>query len=217
MTRRTRLAAALLAATPVALAASILAEAPLSLDVVPVVMLAGFAVTYGALAAGVWRALAPARWIGLGLALSMTILGIAYSEWIVVALHAPLPLLLARPDDAHPRTALTWLSVGFALVPVILLGAAGLEALSHAASLGAMRVLSAVLALAGAVALARQRTWGLFAVVIAGLALLAPFAGMSSSRGCGGGFGTVDAMVALVLLTAALPFAGPAFRFLRAR
>src|SRR5690606_32192419 len=118
----------------------------------------GMSLAYGALTYGVLRERVWSRWLGLGVALSMTLLFALEGEWLLVALHAPLPLLLARPDDAHPRTAVTLLLSGAALVPVLALSS---SALLGARPLAWLLVVAGALTIVATIGLARERTWGL--------------------------------------------------------
>ncbi len=214
-TLRTRVAAALLAGTALLLLGD--AVAPLSPGLAKPLVLA---LAYGVLAYGALRARAWARWLGLGVALSVTLLAALDGDWILAALHAPLPLLLARPDDTHPRTAVTLLLGGAALVPVLALSTSA--ALGFAPA-GWLLVAAGLLTVAALVGLARERTWGLAVAGLAGLALLAhPFVATAASAGACScaraawpAYHTLETALGLLLVAAALPFAGPVVRFFR--
>lgn len=226
MKLRTSLAAVLLGLTVVGLAfeATRYVLAARALHALPSLAIGG---AYLAIAIGVLRGSAWARWLGFGVALSGTLLaliggGIPLPGWLVLALHAPLPLLLARPDDAHPRTAVSLLLVGAALVPVLGLAASALHALAYGADLSRWAlVLGGALGVAGTLALARERTWGLLTVGLAGACLFGAYLAMPAhSCGCASSSAAsasrdLVAIGSIVLLAAALPFAGPVARFLR--
>jgi hypothetical protein len=149
-------------------------------------------------------------WVFAGLLLAVPRVGIADAvteQWLLVALHAPLPLCLARPDETHPRTSLSLLLTGAALVPTLIIGLETLVALKTRW----LAVAACTLAAAGAAGLARERSWGLLAVGAAGTALMVN--GAMGARFLGGG--EFASLTGLVLLVAALPFATPIARFLK--
>jgi len=212
---RNRLAALLLAlggATFLGLALAHLDR--LSLDAVGVLL--GLGGLHAALAGGVLRDRASARWLGVGLSF-FWLLGAAVAvtvhpplRWGFIALHLPLPVLLLRPDELHPRTSLSLLLTGAGLVPAVFLGWAAAGA-PEAWSLWSLPVAS-LCAVLGAVGLARGRTWGLLLVLGAGAALTASALACEALDGRGA---ELVGSVGLLLGAAGAPFARPIVRFLR--
>lgn len=173
--------------------------------------LVGLGTLQGLLGVSVASGRPTARWLAMGVSFFWVLTALLLAAdapvaWLLVALHAPLPLLLARPDELHARTSLSLLLAGAALPMVLVLGLPEL-AMSYGpawARIGAMAV-----AIVGVVGLARQRTWGVLLIALAGLAFLGTeFAGAYRATDEGN-------ITALVLLGAALPFGGPVLRFLR--
>jgi len=180
------------------------------------VPLVGLAILHAIVALGVLGDRPWARFMGIGLGFYWVLGASLLTEsgpdplaWSLAALHAPLPLLLARPDGVHARTSVSLLLVGFALPLVASLGLIELAWFSTSWT----RVAGMLVVVVGAVGLARERTWGLLLVGVGGLFFL--------------GGGLVDpialeerrfddaSMAALPLVAAVLPFAKPIARFLR--
>ncbi|MGE0791820.1 MAG: hypothetical protein AB7S26_39465 [Sandaracinaceae bacterium] len=165
-----------------------------------------------------------ARWLGMGLGLFWSAAALMPEvspidvaaphptldgevvRWALVLLHAPLPLLLARPDAAHARTSVSLLVMGVALIPALGLTASGILGLEPRwvpLAFGAVVVL-------GTIGLARDRTWGLLVIGAAGLALF--FSGgdvLGASSGPAGLASDEAPLLGLLLVVAALPFARP--------
>ncbi len=212
---RDHLAAAILALGAIALLALAWWYAePSTLDLVAALHAVGAIVVaslHGALAVGVLRGAAAPRWIAMGLAFFWALFGLVAAPSSahdavragIVLLHAPLPLLLARPDPTHPRTSLSLMLAGGAVVPALLLGAA-------TAHLTATLAIAGGLAVIGVCGLARERTWGLLLVGGAGLAFLAPTPAVSAS--CAAPHAS---LIGLMLVAVAAPFAAPIARWLR--
>ena len=175
--------------------------------------LLGLAGLHAALAFGVLRDRPWARWMGIGVGFAWVLSTalIACSNpaiWMFGALHAPLPLLLARPDGVHSRTAMSLLLTGMALPLALTLGLGELALMSVSWTV----LLGTGLAVVGAAGLARQRTWGLLMLGVAGLTylcsgLVEPMAMHRPTFG-------VTGLVALPLLAALVPFARPIAGFL---
>jgi hypothetical protein len=183
---------------------------------------------HGALAVGTARDRGWARWLGMGVAGFWTLLACAVGLSIdlfaatdvaflgaVIGVHGALVVLLSRPDDTHPRVATSLLLAGLALIPLLVLGVSEVVGGLMGGRTSWWELSAAGLALAGTLGLARSRTWGLLAVGAGGLALGAT-ALCPSSLGHACGCGSPMAMVGFLVLAAALPFAGPVVRFLRA-
>lgn len=186
---------------------------------------------HGAIAIGAARERAWARWLGMGLAGFWTLLACTIGLSIdlfavtdvallgtVIAVHGSLVLLLSHPDDTHPRVATSLLLVGLTLVPLLVLGASTLIGGLAGGRASWWELSATAVALLGTVGLARSRTWGLLAVglgglVLGGLALGAAALGAAHGCACGSPLGVLG----ILLLAAAVPFAGPIARFLRAR
>lgn len=183
------------------------------------------AAVHGVLAWAVARRGPWARWVAMGVAFygtlgaialapSLGAPGCAAGRWLMVGLHAPLPLLLARPDPLHARTSLSLLLAGAALVPTLTLG---LQTLAFGV-LFVLPAAAALLATAGTYGVARGRTWGLLGLGAAGLTLLGPAIGAGAS-GCAfaATLGATTALASVLLLAAVAPFVGPMTRFLTGR
>jgi len=174
----------------------------------------GLMALHATLALGVWTGRAWARWMGIGvgfawvLCTSLIACAAPPAVLLFAALHAPLPLLLARQDDIHGRTSLSLLLTGMAL-PLALslgLGELGLPAVSWALIAGSALVVF------GAVGMARGRTWGLLLLGAAGLTYLSattidPI--MLERQAF-----QISGLVALPLLAALVPFLKPMTAFL---
>jgi hypothetical protein len=206
---RTRIATAALGLAGLALLAGAVRAL---LDGAPFSALAplALALLYGALAWGVRRERPWARWLGMGVGLFGVLAAVLLAPplgWappvvergLALALHAALPLCLARPDAVHPRTSLSLLLAGAALVPALAVGVDAVGGLACAHT-GWAPLAAAALATVGTVGLARERTWGLLVVGLGGAALL---------------LDDRSSLVGLLLVVAALPFLGPVVRFLR--
>lgn len=176
---------------------------------------------HGTLGVGVARQRVWARWFAMGLAFfwalsALIVTGPAsgfaepgLERWALLLLHAPLPLCLARPDDAHPRTSVSLLLTGAALAPALILVAQAIGALDPSWIV----IGGGALATAGACGLARGRTWGLLTVGLAGVAL--SLAGPLEPRALGAP--EMPGLVGLLLIAAGLPFANPVAAWLRGR
>lgn len=171
--------------------------------------LVGLAVLHGALAVGVWREAPWARWMGIGvgftwvLSTAMMICTAGPMLWLLFVLHAPMPLLLARPDRLPARTSISLLLAGMALPLALSLG------LSEAAhlSISWANVLATGCVAVGAIGLARERTWGL--LLVGGAGLIFFVGGLVDPVVAQRRWFEVSALVALPLLAAMVPFAEP--------
>ena len=180
------------------------------------VPLLGLAALHAVLAIGVFADKPWARWMGIGVGfywvLGTTMLtetGPDVMAWLLAALHAPLPLLLAKADDVHPRTSVSLLLAGFALPVALSLGLIELAWFSTSWA----RVAAAVVVVIGAFGLARERTWGLLLLGAGGLLFLG--GGLVDPVALNDRHFDTASFAALPLLAAVLPFAKPMARFLR--
>lgn len=177
-------------------------------------LLLGLAGLHGSLSFGVWRRRPWARWLSMGVAFFWVIGGLVLQSgvgslgWAVVLLHAPLPLCLARPDGLHGRTSASLLLAG-AASPIVLTLAVVFASLGY---LFWPLAVCCAMALGGIVGVARGRTWGVLALILAGGAL----AGTAALLPWGDhGAAELLGLPGLLLLGAGLPFAGPMVRFMR--
>ncbi|MCA9607934.1 MAG: hypothetical protein KC619_20130 [Myxococcales bacterium] len=156
-----------------------------------------------------------ARWMGIGVGfawvLATALVGCAASPlvWLFAALHAPLPLLLAREDDVHGRTSVSLLLAGMALPLALTLGLGELAAIE----VSWVNVLATAMVALGAFGLARQRTWGLLLCGLAGVTFLV--GGLLDPVAMQRRLFELSGLVALPLMAALVPFARPIARFLR--
>jgi len=175
----------------------------------------GLAALHGVLAIGLWRAAPWARWMGIGvgftwvLSTAMMFCAAGPLMWLLFVLHAPMPLLLARPDQLPARTSISLLLAGMAL-PLAL--GLGLSEATHL-SVSWANVLATGCVAVGAVGLARERTWGLLLVGAAGLIFFV--GGLVDPVVAQRRWFEVSALVALPLLAALVPFAEPIAGWLR--
>lgn len=175
----------------------------------------GLVALHAALAFGVLADRPWARWMGIGVGfawvLATALVGCAASPfvWLFAALHAPLPLLLARPDAVHGRTSVSLLLAGMALPLALTLGLGELARFE----VSWVNVVATSLVVIGAVGLARERTWGLLTCGLAGLAFLV--GGLVDPVAMQRSLFELSGLVALPLLAALVPFARPIARFLR--
>jgi len=177
--------------------------------------LLGLAVLHGALAVGVWRGASWARWMGIGvgftwvLTTAMMFCAAGPLLWLLFLVHAPMPLLLARPDRLPARTSISLLLAGMAL-PLAL--GLGLSEATHL-SISWANVLATACVAVGAFGLARERTWGL--LLVGGAGLIFFVGGLVDPVVAQRRWFEVSALVALPLLAAMVPFAEPIAAWLR--
>lgn len=175
----------------------------------------GLMALHATLALGVLADRPWARWMGIGvgfawvLATALVACASTPLVWLFAALHAPLPLLLARVDGVHGRTSVSLLLAGMALPLALSLG---LGELTYA-SISWVNVLATVLVAVGAVGLARERTWGLLLCGVAGVTFLA--GGLLDPVAMQRRLFELSGLVALPLMAALVPFARPIASWLK--
>ncbi|MCB9598054.1 MAG: hypothetical protein H6719_35390 [Sandaracinaceae bacterium] len=176
----------------------------------------GLMTLHAVLALGVLGDRAWARWMGIGvgfawvLATSLVACTASPAIWLFAALHAPLPLLLARPDGVHGRTSISLLLTGMALPLALTLGLGELARFS----VSWVNLLATGIVAVGAIGLARDRTWGLLLCGLAGVTFLA--GGLLDPVAMERPLFEISGLVALPLMAALVPFARPMARWLRA-
>jgi hypothetical protein len=136
-----------------------------------------FAAVFALVGVGVLCKQSWAYWMGAGVATSMMLLalvlhriGFVHRPELPVLSFLPVPLfcVLPRRDGTPRRIRGTWFLAGSMLLPAIFIGYDAAYVTLDGGNANPLAVVAVLVALVGAVGLARSRTWGLLAMSLGG-------------------------------------------------